>query len=106
MEQKYTNYFFYAIIFTMLGMMMNLTVITFNDGEMPVKIYHGYLDSDKHFAFQNNDEVHNWYLADVIKIDNYYVSIGDIMMILGTIFMVSILVIGTIKKHKNRKVYI
>lgn len=79
---------------------MNLAVITFNGGKMPVKIYHEYLDSDRHFAFTDNNEVQNWWLADVIKIGYYYVSIGDIIMILGTLSMIIILGVNIYDKKK------
>lgn len=90
------------VFISFFGGMMNLTVLTTNDGRMPV---YWEIDSTKsHFSFQNFDEVQNPYLSDIFHIGNRIFSLGDLITITSLIFIFVVLVNYIYQKRKLNEI--
>jgi len=74
-----------------MGAMLNVLVISVNDGRMPVELNYHY-ESDTHFTYQNKNEINKYYLSDRYTILNVVYSVGD-FMILGSNVIVLYLVV-------------
>lgn len=85
----------------MMGMVFNFYAITSNDGRMPVESNYGF-DTERHFSFQNKDEVKFYYLTDIIKLPFTIVSIGDIIIVIG-LGLMTIIVIHMSNHRKKKK---
>ena len=84
-------YFFFTImcVVMMIGMLFNFTVMTSNQGKMPVYLDFDYSDED-HFSFQNFSEVKYPYYSDIIYWYGGICSIGDILMVFAVIALLSV----------------
>ncbi len=81
---------FLGMFIVYIGASFNFLAVLENGGRMPVQgIPATY---EKHFAFEDKDEVNFYYFTDIIKIRNYYVSIGDIILLMGAMVLVLALV--------------
>jgi hypothetical protein len=80
------------------GASLNFVVIQENQCKMPV-LYEGHLNGVRHFGFEyeEREEVDLWFFGDVIKINRFFFSIGDIMIV-GAILMLLIIGVGEFKQ--------
>jgi len=95
-----------CMIFVFLGMVMNLTVIVFNGGQMPVYFGEGgEVDSKYHFAYTDAEKINYYFLSDLFesKIGNKYLrfSIGDIFILGGFLGLFKLGLFGIYNKIKN-----
>jgi len=108
------NYFLMVLI---MGMMLNMFVVSANGYMMPVK-NNIIIDSDRHFFFQENNEVRFWQLSDiyggVIKNYIFMFSIGDVIILIGIIglfwYQIKLIILYAkrrkeIKKEKRKKFF-
>lgn len=79
------------VFLVLVGALFNLAAISQNGGLMPVYSSTDY-SGPRHFSFSDPSEVNAFYLTDIIKIGYFYVSIGDIVMVLAA--FVLFLVVG------------
>jgi hypothetical protein len=88
-----------CFIIISFGALLNVLVIGFNNGKMPVKTEYNFT-SETHFSFNKDSQVIWADLSDKHKIKNIYFSIGDFLMLLGIIvsFIISISLV-----YKNLK---
>lgn len=71
----------WCLVFILLGASLNFIVMEQNGGRMPVKSnFYGAI-SEKHLAFQENDQVEFYFLGDIIDLRFMQVSIGDLIII-------------------------
>ena len=76
--------FMIALLTLMLaGGLLNLKVLATNDGKMPV-LSPNVFSTDRHFSYQNPEQVNEAHLTDKYKIGRYYISRG-VILILGPI---------------------
>jgi hypothetical protein len=81
----------------LLGGMANQYVIIENNCRMPVQTEQR-INTETHFSFVNLEDVNYSFLADTIKIKRFFISIGDILMVLG---FIGILVFFFIPKNET-----
>jgi len=101
-------FFSYGMFLCSFGAMFNIGVIINNGGRMPV-LSDCDLSTERHFSFQDFDEVNYPYFADIIKVKNPFgnqsgwVSVGDLMILFSVLFLVCSTIIFTIKIAKFNK---
>jgi len=104
--EKNGYYFFLLWIVTIIliyGMTFNFYAVQSNGGRMPVESYlGGYLDTDKHFSFEDRREINNYYLTDIINLKMGIYSLGDIIMVLSVLGMIGIVGDMLINSRKLR----
>jgi hypothetical protein len=75
------------------GGVANHFALVRNDCRMPVQgegeLVMGY---ERHFTFTNPEDVNFYYLTDIIKIGRAVISIGDLLLVLGAISLVTIVI--------------
>jgi hypothetical protein len=77
-----------ALIFILLGGMMNLYAISLNGGKMPVLFEQKY-ETTHHFTYQDLWDVNYPFLTDIINLRNYLVfSVGDIIVLISLIIYI------------------
>jgi hypothetical protein len=69
------------------GSIYNLIAVATNGGRMPVYVTDGIMswESKEHYTFTNKSEVNNFYTTDIIDLGFLYASIGDAIMLVGSI---------------------
>lgn len=85
----------------MFGGLCNFKVIQENGGRMPVLADFHY-ESDKHFTYQNKEEVNSSYLSDIYPIGDSYYSIGDLIMFVACSTMISLVIVFSFRDWKRR----
>jgi hypothetical protein len=87
------------------GAITNINTMLRNDGKMPVMADFEYED-DTHFTYQNKSEVNEWLTSDIIQIGGSIISYGDILIYLGTFFVLLIISIRLffLFAKRNKKV--
>ena len=66
----------------LIGAVMNMTVVSYNEGRMPVYSSDFFQSDNTHFTFNNPSEVNMPYLADIFNFQGWiYYSVGDILLI-------------------------
>jgi len=77
-----------------LGVILNMSVIIFNDSKMPVYFYQEETHdvSEDYIAFNNFDEVRYGYLGDIFKISRLKFSLGDVLVVVGGISLIGIII--------------
>jgi len=78
----YRNY--YGLLFCGTGIFLNFLVMSLNGFKMPVRTSTLIL-SDKYCMLTGESKL--WFLADIIKISNIILSIGDIVVIIGVLVL-------------------
>jgi hypothetical protein len=103
---KYFIYIFYSITLVFSGAILNILVISTNDGRMPVYDKSWDLDTRTHFSYSNFDEVNNPNFSDRFNLfDKLYFSIGDIFECFGLISLLyfNVKLIFVIMKNGKKK---
>jgi len=101
-------FFSYAFFLCSAGAFMNIGVIIGNDGRMPV-LSDCDLSTDRHFSFQNKEEVNYYYFADIIELKTPFsdqtamASIGDLCLFFAFLLMVFSMAFFTIKINRFNK---
>jgi hypothetical protein len=101
-------FFSYSFGICTLGAFLNIGVIVGNDGRMPV-LSECEFSTDRHFSFQEKEEIHYYYLADIIKLKTSFsdkfamVSIGDVFIFFAFLLMFFSVIFFTIKINKFNK---
>jgi len=101
-------FFSYAFFICSLGAFMNVGVILANDGKMPV-LSDCNFSTDRHFSFQNSNEVKYFYLADIVELKVFFVdepamvSLGDICIFFAFLLMVCSMLYFTIRINRFNK---
>lgn len=103
---KMTRLDYYAIIIlgTMIllfGAMMNMMVIGFNDGRMPVRLNYD-MSGDNHFGYSDPSEVVLSQLSDKFIIFNVVFSLGDIIMFISLCIVVFTIIYFKVKNRKKK----
>ncbi len=104
----YLLFFCFSVLIVIIGAGLNLQVITSNGDKMPVFLASS-LETNKHFTFQEKEEINNFYLADILKVNlnpenDMIFSVGDILMFFGTISTLTFAVYGSYSKAQLRTV--
>jgi hypothetical protein len=105
-------WFFLTISFLvlMIGSSCNFKAISSNHGMMPVYNCYGGCSDSEHIEFSNKTKINNFYLVDILKIKQFYFSVGDLFLWIGFcgIFFSSCVLIykniKRLKKLKNEKI--
>ena len=99
------------LFFSIIGALLNIIAMETNNGKMPV-LTHQYISSSEHFGFTDKQQINNYFLSDIFKIETkkkfHYISIGDFLIYFGSysVFILSsfmIIKIGYDKIKKLRK---
>lgn len=86
----YTLIIVVSLLAMLWGQILNQKVINANDCQMPVyKSPDADIKSDKYFNYENKADVKYWYLSDFIGWTNERISIGDLFVYFGLIFLIS-----------------
>lgn len=89
---KRLNTFLFGAVLILIGGVGNLAVMLRNGGLMPVYQCEN-LNSEFHYCFQDKAEVNNFLLTDWIHIKDFaWISIGDIVIFLGSISILIFLI--------------
>lgn len=75
----------------MLGVAFNTVAVFNNDCKMPVLASYNY-NGEKHFTFNNKDDINFFYLSDIFKLFQFHFSIGDIFLTIGGVGFIFIFV--------------
>lgn len=76
-------------ILTIIGAILNLTVLYSNNWKMPVlnELNYDSINSKRHILFNDKKEVKLWFLCDIFIIQtetrNHHLSIGDLFLLCG-----------------------
>lgn len=62
------------------GMLCQFIVVSENGGKMPV--YHGG-ETDRHFGYDDPNDVNYFWLSDIFPFQNYAFSLGDAILVCG-----------------------
>lgn len=75
----------------LMGSVLNLVTISFNEGKMPVQTEDSFQMDERHFAFTESSQVHLYALTDIMSVNLQafilYFSIGDIFVVGGLFFV-------------------
>lgn len=82
------NFFIFLCALLVFGIVLNFYAITGNGGRMPV--YYSYessyeFETNSHFSYNNFSDVSYPYLSDIFGIKFFKFSIGDVMILVGSI---------------------
>ena len=94
------------LLLVLLGAMLNMSVIVFNDGKMPVfmkateSIPQGLEDS--YLVIEDKEDINYYYLGDILYIKSLKFSIGDVLMVFGIFGILIMLTQGIFIKLKRR----
>jgi len=112
-EENKINYLRFMQVFFMLvlieGLILNIAVISLNDGRMPVKT-NIYINDSEHFNYTNNEDVKLFQLSDIIGYSNkekgviFLFSIGDLLLLSAVIFLMGIVILEILKEKKLKKI--
>lgn len=83
----YTLIIIASLLAMLLGQILNQKVINANDCLMPVYKSPDADISDNHFNYENKADIKYWYLSDFIGWTNERISIGDLFVYFGLIFL-------------------
>jgi len=100
---KYTRFLeleVLCIIIILLGVSLNFIAIRSNNNMMPVYNTHVPFENLRYCEFNNFSEINFPYLSDVISTNFGIISIGDILVTGGFLFLV-ILISSYITRRKN-----
>jgi len=92
----------FMIIFFMGGL-CNFLAIQHNEGKMPVLLDLNYTD-DTHLTYQNPFGVNMWILSDIFYTKWAIFSIGDVLLVIGAVFVIYFLSLYWIRKKIWKKV--
>lgn len=97
----------FAVLFLilLLGSALNRTAIEENNGKMPVLTSSDY-ETKTHFSFQDPEEINYYVLSDIIYIGKKIYSVGDVLLLVGFLFLLLffiLMAIGTNNYFKHRK---
>lgn len=83
----------FCMIVLLIGSMTNFAVMLRNNGKMPIYLSYEFID-ETYFSFQDfsSEEVNYPYLADIIWLNNYVMSVGDIIIYLSFLFLTIVLI--------------
>jgi hypothetical protein len=99
LEKKY----FLAILgmfIVMVGMTCNFLVLSYNEGKMPV-ITSEDIQTEQHFS-TTDTSIKGYYFSDRFNLGNIlYFSIGDVLLVGGSVFLLSIVVQLSIHRLKG-----
>lgn len=80
------------IIFSLLslnvGGAMNFIAVQKNGGRMPVLADYK-INTDRHFSYQEDNKPQAWIFSDIIPTKYYILSIGDLLMVVGIMVMIT-----------------
>ena len=96
----------FCIVMVLIGSGMNFAVMLNNNGKMPIYTSYEFTD-ETYFSFQDfsSEGVNYPYLADIIWLKNYVVSVGDIIIYLSFFFLIVVLVSYRLNLAKfNKKI--
>jgi len=83
------------IIIILLGVILNLSVIIFNDSKMPIFFKDVNTPvNNEYVVFNNSEDINYYFLSDIFKLGRLRFSIGDVLMIGG---LFSIFVLGILR---------
>ena len=88
----------------LFGVILNLSVIVFNESRMPVffNIDEEVPEIDNtYIVFSDSSEVNYAFLSDIFKISKLRFSIGDVLIFGSVISMMFVFINGRIKGGKN-----
>jgi hypothetical protein len=100
----YTLIMIISLLAMLWGQILNQKVINANDCLMPVYKSPDADTSDKHFNYENKEDIKYWYLSDVIGWTNERMSLGDLFVKFGLIFFIAyitLFAIDLIKVGRN-----
>lgn len=94
--------FFLMIVLT--GAILNVNVMNLNDGRMPVYNPLEPTDTDRHFGFDDKDDVQGFWSSDIIPLGKEArASLGDLFMSIGIVGIVILLFQIGNYKFRSRK---
>jgi len=105
-RKYYLLIFFISLVFNIifLGATLNQIVIYLNDNHMPVLMHTVvYTNDGIHSYYEYPSEVNMFYLSDIFEVGPGTYSIGDSVIVVGSIFIFIICVKLAILDYKLRK---
>lgn len=81
--------FLIILLLLVIGGAMNLKAVMNNQGRMPVHTGN-YINTEKHFSFQDFNEIKSDLFVDRLSLGRLKFSIGDIFLVLGLISFISL----------------
>ncbi len=77
-------FFFFSLVVG-IGGLLNSLVMSVNKDKMPVYYPHDF-ENEKHFSYQDKKEINLSYFSDFINTSKSIYSVGDLIIIGGSIF--------------------
>ncbi len=105
-ELKLISFISLSICIVIFGGLLNVKAISVNDGRMPVLLSFK-SDSESHFSYQDENDIREPMLVDKYKFNGYIYSLGDIIIIVGSLmFTIVLLIVATheirYRTYKNK----